>query len=172
MDATTLHQALAATGLPVIGCDSLGNVQYSRALSTAEMQTATAIINEPHPTLAEARTAALTRLNTDWNQLTFRFFDIGSLIKIQARYSRIIEKKAIKNQTITSKEEGLKAQCESVDAWGDAAGVYYYNKKDALLTAATIAAVEAITWDFVGLFGATGTQMPVPAVNVREFFTA
>jgi hypothetical protein len=49
--------------------------------------------------------------------------------------------------------------------------VYMYAKVDDILACQTVAAVNAVTWDFEGLFGLAGTQLAKPVVSVREFLT-
>lgn len=53
IDVAALHDELIAAGLPVISVNSDGRVDYSRALTAAELTTAKAIIAAHDPTKRE-----------------------------------------------------------------------------------------------------------------------
>ncbi len=53
IDIQSLHEALAAAGLPVVGVSSDGRIDYSRNLTAAEQATAQAVIAAHDPTKRE-----------------------------------------------------------------------------------------------------------------------
>ena len=59
MNPEQLHEELVAAGLPVVGVDALGNVQYSRELTAQEQATAAVAIAAHNPTTGTVRKRAI-----------------------------------------------------------------------------------------------------------------
>lgn len=59
MNPEQLVEELIAAGLPAIGADSAGNVQYSRVLTEAEQTTAAQVIAAHNPETGTARRRAI-----------------------------------------------------------------------------------------------------------------
>jgi hypothetical protein len=145
--------------------DSDGTVYQIRKRSLAEIQA-------EEMNLPAYITQAAQRIDTEVNAFVFGHFNLGASLGFLKKHTRLTNKKAVKNQDLTTEEQAQLTACEAVDEWSRQVMVYAYAKIDDVLECETISEVDAVTLDFDGLFGAAGTQLPKPAVSVRDFLTS
>ena len=117
-------------------------------------------------------TQAAQRIDAEVNAFIFGLFNLGASLGFLKKHTRLTNKKAVKNQNLTTEEQAQLTACEAVDEWSRQVMVYAYDKIDEVLGCETISEVDAVTWDFDGLFGPAGTQLPKPTVSVRNFLTS
>lgn len=170
MNATTLHAALAAAGLPVVACDSLGHVTYAQALTTEERETAAAILaaQTEEPSLASIRAQKLRVWNQAVNAFIVKFFDLGEQQSFAAIFADLLDQQMAR--PLTEAELAVKAALQGVKVWIEGVMAYYYEVKSQIEAAEDVVSLQAITGNFDGQFGAAGSVLPVPPVTLRQFF--
>jgi hypothetical protein len=116
------------------------------------------------------RYQSMKSLNYDVNVFIGARYDQGTKDKINAKYLRLLNKETSKKEILTDEDKAKKAKGESFDEWTDAILIYYYGIKQQILTAVDVESLQAIIWDFDGLFGNNGTNTPDPKVSLASFY--
>jgi hypothetical protein len=136
----------------------------------AAYQAAYEAAHQPPPiTLPQAIGIAANRIDTEVNAFIFGYFNLGASMGITKRHTKLTRKEG--KGGLSQTELRHITEAEAVDEWSRQVMVYMYAKVDDILACQTVAAVDAVTWDFEGLFGVNGTQQAKPTVSVREFLT-